>query len=667
LSDPVAKAPAVTPIATPEESGGRRVDAGFATAADKAVGRLVSVRFCQLLRSSVVGFLLLGLLPLLVARFLGVDWACGWVALGACLLWGGVCWGIAWIGRPDRFGGLARWDRAAGRQGTFSSALAFEGMVDPGLGESIHLQRAGAELDKALPNLASDLPLGMRHWTWVVPVLGVLLFLVPWTRPALEAGEETLTQDMLADAAAEADLLQRSADDLSAVGGLSAEEKAKMEQLKKSVAATAEEVGDASGKTTREVLDALEERAREAEKLARELGLGGEPWASEAMVEALREGPDTADFGDAIGDEDTGSAASEATRLAEQLEAEDLSDEVASRMEQALNHAVDAGDEADSSRLAGKAVTQGAKELEQGSEQGAAESFRQLARSLKQVEEREKTQEELEKLAQQLRQAGSNISGTGADGMEQLAGNDGQSSEGQDQSNGMSQLGSNDALSESMPMPGQQGRNQQPQPQSQQGGMGQSQQMQMGQMQAPQPGQQQPQQGQGQKGGRSMALQQAPNPGQGKDQGQGQPMMMAPIPGLDPSEQPSALMFGGDPSDGQPAGTIMMSGGPSDKTGQGGLQAGFGTTELGANETDALDASRSSMVGAQAGRDGASYTRAVEGGVREEATSRSARGEAAEFLRVQEEALDGQALPMSRREHVLRYFKAVRQQFEGEE
>ena len=49
---------------------------------------------------------------------------------------------------------------------------------------------------------------------------------------------------------------------------------------------------------------------------------------------------------------------------------------------------------------------------------------------------------------------------------------------------------------------------------------------------------------------------------------------------------------------------------------------------------------------------------------RTEASGRSARDIAIDFLKVQEEALSSEPLPLSRREHVLRYFTALRKQLE---
>ena len=54
----------------------------------------------------------------------------------------------------------------------------------------------------------------------------------------------------------------------------------------------------------------------------------------------------------------------------------------------------------------------------------------------------------------------------------------------------------------------------------------------------------------------------------------------------------------------------------------------------------------------------------VEGEIRGEAAEREASAERAEFVTIQEEALDEATLPSSRRAHVKRYFDLLRRQFE---
>jgi len=508
-----------------------------------------------------------------------------------------------------------------------------------------------------------DLPARIEPWVWVVPILAVALFLLPWLRPIGLVIDPALTDEMVEEAKKESDEIARQVAEMSPADALEPEEMEKMEQLREAVSATAGEVGDASGKTTREVLDALEERAREAEKLARELGAGDEPWASEAMIQELRSQPDTADFGEAVEDKDTSSVATEADNLADKIDADDRTKEIEERLESALESASEKGEEEDAKRLVGRPVSEAATEMDRGETEAAAEKFRNLAKSMKRLEERENAIEKLEKLAQQLRQAGSNITGTGGSGMEKMDGNDG-GENGQNQNGQMNDLGNQAHQHMPLPIPGMPPAGAMPNfPNNNMNGQNLPQ-FQMGQngegipLIAPIPGMMPPGDG-------------MPNPNGGMPGDGDMPMMMAPIPGLPPGEQPDAMMLGGD----GPPDAIMIvpgMGGPGGMPGmpgsgmQGGLQAGHGTAELAGAATEGSAAERQGMVNAVRNADGESYTRMIEGGAREETAGRSTREAAAEFLRVQEEALDDKDLPFSRREHVRRYFEQIRQQFEGE-
>jgi len=65
------------------------------------------------------------------------------------------------------------------------------------------------------------------------------------------------------------------------------------------------------------------------------------------------------------------------------------------------------------------------------------------------------------------------------------------------------------------------------------------------------------------------------------------------------------------------------------------------------------------------GNTGSSEMTTKEPQDRQESSGRSARDIAIDFLKVQEEALSAEPLPLSRREHVLRYFTALRKQLEA--
>jgi hypothetical protein len=96
----------------------------------------------------------------------------------------------------------------------------------------------------------------------------------------------------------------------------------------------------------------------------------------------------------------------------------------------------------------------------------------------------------------------------------------------------------------------------------------------------------------------------------------------------------------------------------------GGLQAGRGSAGLGGGATQPHASDHDETVAARVGREGDSQTTTRQPGSRREASARARRDIAIHFLKAQEEALASEPLPLSRREHVLRYFTALRKQLE---
>jgi hypothetical protein len=84
-------------------------------------------------------------------------------------------------------------------------------------------------------------------------------------------------------------------------------------------------------------------------------------------------------------------------------------------------------------------------------------------------------------------------------------------------------------------------------------------------------------------------------------------------------------------------------------------------------KSDLLKAKSDSEVVATAGKEGDSTVRSVEGEARAEQATRTRQEVMADFIAVEEQALDDQSLPLSRRQQVLRYFSALRTQFEKAE
>jgi hypothetical protein len=153
-----------------------------------------------------------------------------------------------------------------------------------------------------------------------------------------------------------------------------------------------------------------------------------------------------------------------------------------------------------------------------------------------------------------------------------------------------------------------------------------------------------------------------PQKGQGQGQGS-QGMARAPVPGSMKPGQAMGFMPGGS---GGTKAAMMMAPIPGSGMMAGGNQAGHGTAPMGEVQTPAMKSNQSGLVAAQVNRDGESTVRPVEGGQRAEEAARDSAEQIVEFIKVEEEALDEKPLPSSRREHILRYFTALRERFEDE-
>jgi hypothetical protein len=313
------------------------------------------------------------------------------------------------------------------------------------------------------------------------------------------------------------------------------------------------------------------------------------------------------------------------------LRDEKLATETRDRLTETLREIGKQSQPEDKDRTVGQHVIAADKSMAQTLPKDAGAEFQKLADKMKALAAREKAREELEKLAQQLRDSGSNIAGQGAQGMQQLAGNqDGQQGQGQQ---GQQQMTTMQNAPQMQPM--------------QQPGMSNA-----------------PQQGEGQSGGQNMQTLQ-PSTGEGKegkslalappgskpgDKGDGKddkPMLFAPVPGQSPDQPPD--------------GAIIMAGPP-----QAGGPPGTGTAKMGGDPTKAAKAGQQSVVNAQRNAEGASAVRQVEGGIHNEQATRTAQSTVLDVIKAEENALDDAALPVARREQVRRYFNELRKRFEKE-
>ncbi len=572
------------------------------------------------------------LLLLIVLRATGAAW-CGFgLTLGLTLAWIAGCFAFARWRRPGAYGALAYWDQQTGRGDAFANAWWFEQQPARDMAQDFHLREQCEFLPAALPSLRRDIALPDLRWLASVPLLLIALAFIPGGN-GLRLPDAKLTEEGHRLSVREGQKLAEKKLDVEKMKALNEDEKKELVKLQQKIAETAKSLGQQKAETAREVLSELEDRARDAEKLAEKLGTGSDTWASDQMVAEMRKHADTAELGDAVASKSTENTAKEAEKLAGRLRDKKLASETRERLTETLREIGKQSQPEDKDRTVGQHVIAADKNLSQALPKDAGAEFQKLADKMKTLAAREKAREELEKLAQQLRDSGSSIAGEGAQGMQQLAGNQGQDHEGRQGQSGQGQM---QKMANAPPM----------QP-----------------MQTP--GMSNAQQGQGQNGAQSLQTLQ-PSNGEAKD-GKGlalappgtkpgdksagkndKPMLFAPVPGLPPDQQPNAA--------------ILMPGSSA-----GGAPPGTSSAKMGNDPTKATWADQQGEVNAQRNAEGESTVRSIKGGVHNEQAKRSAQATALDAIKVEENALDDAALPAARREQVRRYFTELRKRFEREQ
>lgn len=610
----------------------------FALVAQRVQVWVALRRWLAVLRMTLIpASLVLVLLMLAALRGSGVFFS-PWLGL---VVWLAGCLGYVWWQRPGEFSALALWDQAAGRREAFASAWWFEKHAEEGENARAHINAQREVLAQAWPaSLKQDLPLRPDRWLalpLLIAILGSFISII--TAPPSEV--VVMDQDMTRKAAEEAKKLAQTDWEKKKLAGLKDEESKQVDDLKQKLQKTASALANAGGKDARDVLAELEKRAREAEKLAEELGSGKEPWASEKLINAMRQHADTADLGDAVAAKNAQTASQAAEALASQLKSPQLNAEAKERMNETLKDAQQQADKEDRKRAVGQNVLAAGDQMQQGKPAGAGEEFQKLADKLRDLALREQSRKELQQLAQQLRDSGSNIAGQ------------------QDSSNGAMQQMSQAGQGESSQQQGQQSAPQTGQAQNGQQmlnppGTGQA--GQQNQMQQPQEGQ-----GQGQQQQPMMSMGQG-QPGQAGKQGQpgdGQPMLLAPVPGgAKPDDKAPTIIITGEGAPPDPNGSMLTMPGN-------GLPPGKGKADLNNAPTTKQSTDNQRVVRAQQGNEGQSTVRSVEGGTRNEQSTRTSTQTALDAIQAEEAALDEAALPPARREQVRRYFNELRKRFEG--
>ncbi len=616
--------------------------------------RLAGIRFREWLKQGQIIVPVIAIVGIVALRVWG-HWNSGeiWVALTLLFVW--LALGALWtrLHLPNSLTALMVWDERSGSKDMFASAFSFEQKEELiSEGEKRHLLNVRNKLPDARGQVEGTLPLPSIRTAVLMMALLLFFALLPVLRPGIAAGDARLSDEMLNEAQHQGDLLANKDEAFKSMEGLTEEEKAAAKKLQEMVKGVSEELNKSEGKSAREVLSALEQRARAAEKLAKKLAAGTDDWASEEMLKEMSQHADLADLASALKDKNAQLGSAESDRLESMLDDPEIKEEVQQRMNTALARTMKAANKEDKSKPVGEHVGNASIKMESKQPKPAARDFGRLADHFRKLARREAAQKKMQELANQLREAGSKISGSKLQQMKKLASNQA----GAKMPKGMKPLQAGKAGKPGASMANnpinQQNTSQSQLPipgiQNQPSGAGQ---MKPGGA-APVPGSKNPQQGPGKGPGKAMAM------GQGQGKKSGAPGLMAPVPGQGQGMKAPGAGLGAGQGNGSSAGSAVAA--------AGGQNVGNGTTGLAANKTAAQKAARDSKVAAQINADGESTTRSVQGKARQETAQRERQQAAVDFIKVEEQALDEQSLPLSRRDHVLKYFTALRERFKEE-
>ena len=314
----------------------------------------------------------------------------------------------AWLRRPAPFEALAAWDRAAGRHEMFASAWFFENADAQTAGATLHLAIAHARLRDDHAQLALALPLRRSAAMWIAPLLFLAFALSGWLRLPILAENRALSADARTRASKAGSDLAKQAAVLAPLKGLSDEEKKRVEQLRAALDETAKKLG--LMETPRDLLEELERRAREAEKIAEQLKADDPGALSSNFLAELERNADTADLAAALRANDLGRVAEEARNLQDKL-GKQLSLEEQKRLADELKRALEAANDADKNSKVGGKLDEAEKNLAAGDRDAAAKQFGDLAEQFDRAAQRQQAQHQLRELAQNFRAAGGQILG----------------------------------------------------------------------------------------------------------------------------------------------------------------------------------------------------------------------------------------------------------------
>ena len=591
------------------DASGRGAPASFGEVAKHVAYRLARARWFALLGAYAPVTFGLALLTVVPLHLVGLDQLGLAVASVLALAWVLGTAACAWWSRPVSVQALAEWDRRRQRHEMFASAYCFEAAGAEDLPRAIHLSRARARLTSDWPGLRRDVPAPLPSAAWLSPLLFLAAFaLIAFMLPPIHgAVSDPFAADMARVREVGGKLDQKSRI-LDRLDGLEEEEKEKIDKLKEDLEKTARKLKELDSASEREVLEELEKRAREAEKLAESLGAGGGQSLSSPMIEEMERHADTAELGEALRAEALEKVAEEAGDIGGKLQSDELTIEARDRMTNVLDKVMDAADAQDKRSFVGREMGEAEQQMEQKQPDAAAENFENIAEHFRRMAQRRAAQERLEQLAQSLRGAGRQMFGQQGGGMRRL----------------QAVRGSNlrpmqmPGAGLMMPLPGRQRAGQQP-------------------------------------------------PGAGLLPLGGLPGGM-PIPGMPGMGQRPGMAPGQTPIPGacsacNGAGCSGCNGGASNSLSNSPSNSwGVGSAPLVPNRTNPMAPSDTGVVSAGAAGEGESMFQEVDAGPHRERARREARDLAVQFLNAEEEALADDPLPLTRQQQVLRYFTAVRQQ-----
>ena len=596
----------------------------FARAASRATGRLALVDGCALLGRTAAPVFAGAAVLWAVLRRVGVRDETWW-AIALMVAWLAAVALIAWSRRLAPFDALAAWDRTAGRREMFASAWFFERSAATTPGAALHLALAHASLQTERGHLVRSFPLRPRVAAWLAPLAFAVFVFSGWLRLPISTEDRALSAEARTNAGrVGAELAKRSAV-LEPLKGLSDEEKKRLLNLQAKLEEAAKKLERME--TPRDLLEELERRARDTEKLAEQLRTDDLGALSSPLLAELERNADTAELGSALRGQDLGRVAEEARLLEARLGHQVPTREEQERIEEALKRALDAMNDKDRHSKFGEDLEEALKHLAAGDRQRAAQHFGDLADRFGRAAQRQQAQNQLRDLAQSFRGAGGQI--LGGQNLQRLM----------------------PAPFGTMPLPGfQLAPGQMPPGMMPMPGQGAPFAL------IPMPGTPPP--------GTPNGMLLFPVPGTGQPPG-GQPL---PFPGFGQNPgglPPDGVMIFPIPGDGGmiAGGAIAIPGSGGDAS-VGGSQAGVGIAPLGGDPTKPLDATQTGVVAPAPGAEGPSETHAVAGQSHREQAARSRTEIAKEFLKAEEAALADEPLPLSRRAQVLLYFTALRQQLE---